>query len=206
MDGKDWRLIVPDLHSCVAVNCHSILHDSVWTLNTTIYSTREIDKSEIEIVGSEDYWQRTLGWTIRVAQKLETSGYDYSGVIKRLKARKKISGFLTDYAQAVLPEVVEAYKEVTGKPVNRLPYVSVGFSDIHLPPGKAGHRRAKTDVVDHSIIDVNPDTLKQGLDFVKIVVKHELIHYMLAQVNNPTHNREFQAVGKELGIPKKWLD
>lgn len=207
MDGKDWRLVVPNMNSPVAVNCHSILHDDVWTMNTTVYSTDDLDFSKFgRTFGSADHWQRTYDWTIEVADILQTSGYDYSDVIEKFKRRKVQSAFMTKTGHDLIPEVAEAYRAVTGNEINNLPYVSIGLSNIHLPPGKVGHHRGTTDVTDYSIIDVNPEALKRGKDYVKIVIKHELIHYMLSQANNPTHDETFVKIGKELGIPDKFLD
>lgn len=207
MDGKDWRLIVPNMNSPVAINCHSILHDDVWTLNTTIYSTNDLDFSKFEkTYGSPDHWQRTFIWTIRVAEVLQTSGYDYSDVIQRLKKRRLQSAIITRIGHKKIPEVAEAYKQVTGNEIKELKYVSFGISDINLPPGKVGHRRGKTDVTDYSIVDLHPQALSKGREYLMAVIKHELIHYMLAQANNPSHDKAFQKIGEELGIPKQYLD
>jgi len=206
MDGKNWRLVIPDKAGCVAVNCHSILHDDVWTLNTTIYSTREISKKDIKLYGHKDHWQRTLGWTIKVAKVLETDGYDYSDVIQNLMKRKKISWLTTKKAHQILPGVIEVYKKETGNTLDWLPYVSFGISDNQIPPGKIGTHRSKTDVVDYSIITMHPQSLMRGRKYYEIVIKHELLHYVLAQTNNPFHNEQFVRMGQKLNIPQRFLD
>lgn len=207
MDGKDWRLVVPEMNAPVAINCHSILHDSVWTLNTTIYSTRDLDFSKFDrTYGSPDHWQRTLGWTIEVADVLQTSGFDYSDVIEDLKERKQYSALVTKLAHEFLPEVIGAYKRVTGNEIKDVPYVSMGVSDINLPPGKVGHNTNKTDITDYGIIDIHPQAFSKDIEYLKSVIKHELLHFVLAQANNPSHNDQFVRIGRELGIPKKYLN
>lgn len=207
MDGKDWRLYVPDMNGAVVVNCHSILHDNVWTLTNTVHSTREVNETKLNLIGHEDHWQRTLAWTIRTAEVLATDGYGYEEPIEKLKKRKAISKKLTEYGRKVVPGVIEAYKKSTGNELrSNLRNFSIGLSKVPIMPGKVGRHIGHTDVADYSIMTVSPKALKQGVEFVKIVVKHELIHYVLNQTSNPTHNEEFMRVGRELGIPKKFLD
>ena len=207
MDGKDWRLYVPDMNGAGVVNCHSVLHDGVWTLTTTVHSTREVDRSKLNIIGSEDHWQRVFTWTIRTAEMLATDGYEYEEPIKRYKKRKKVSKELTDYGRAILPKAVESYKRVTGKDLkSNLREFSIGLSEAPLMPGKVGRHIGHTDVADYSIIVVHPHALEKGEEFTEIVVKHELLHYLLNQVSNPTHDEEFVQIGKDLGIPEKFLD
>jgi len=207
MDGKDWRFYVPDMNGASVVNCHSILHDNVWTLTTTVHSTTEINREKFNLIGHEDHWQRTLIWTIKTAEVLATSGYDYKEPIENLKRRKRISKKLTEYGYEVVPQVIEAYRKVTGKDLKaNLRDFSIGLSEAPLMPGKVGRHIGHTDIANYSIITVHPQALEVGEEFAEIVVKHELIHYLLNQVSNPTHNQEFVKIGLELGIPKKFLD
>jgi len=207
MDGKDWRLYVPDMNGATAVNCHSVLHDNVWTLTTTVHSTREVDESELNLIGHEDHWQRTLTWTIRTAEILATDGYEYEKPIKDLKKRKAISKQLTEYGKRVMPQVVEACRRATGKNIDpNFRGFSIGLSKMPLGPGKVGRHIGHTDIKEYSVITIHPEALKQGDEFVEIVVKHELIHYVLNYVSNPTHNNEFVRAGRELGIPRRFLD
>ncbi len=98
MDGKDWRYVIPDIcqrevpptdcSRVVVVNCHSLLHDGVWTLSTTTFSTGEVDTSGLTFIGaSNDPEKSALLWTLRVAEVLETAGYDYSKAKAELRAR-----------------------------------------------------------------------------------------------------------------------
>ena len=87
MDGKDWRLCIPDNGMVVSVNCHSLLHDNLWTLSTTIFSTQEIDVGDLVMVGHPDPDYRAVLWTLRVAEALETHGYNYEKVKAELRAR-----------------------------------------------------------------------------------------------------------------------
>lgn len=87
MDGKDWRMVIPDGIKDIAVNCHSLLHDNVWTLTTTVLSTTNIERSQLDIVGDFDIWKRSMIWAIGTAKELATSGYDYSKIIEDMESR-----------------------------------------------------------------------------------------------------------------------
>lgn len=73
-DGKDWRLVT---RSGVAINCHSLLHDDVWSLATTIYKTNDINLSKLKFISDSDPRRRALLWSLEVAKVLETDGYKY---------------------------------------------------------------------------------------------------------------------------------
>lgn len=54
-------------------------------------------------------------------------------------------------------------------------------SNINVSP-----TRLQTVIED--LLDMNPQALSRGREYLMAVIKHELIHYMLAQANNPTHD------------------
>lgn len=206
MDGRDWRLIVPAKNDPVSINCHSLLHDDVWTLSTTIFSTREINTENVEFVGHKDHWQRTLLWTQKVAEVLATDGYEYQDTIKKYRQKRKISNLLTLLTYKICPKVERAYERVTGETVSERPKISTGISKSQQKPGKVAHQHDTTDIRPYSIISIHPLALKKGIDYVETVIKHELIHYFLGQQSVEGHNKTFVEIGKELGIKEKYLD
>lgn len=87
MDGKDWRIVLTDFHPMVVVNCHSCINQNVWTLTTTVFNTREIDKNKLKPISDDDPNKRALLWSVEVAKILETHGYKYPDAIKAMKEK-----------------------------------------------------------------------------------------------------------------------
>lgn len=207
MDGKDWRLVVHSGVETVAVNCHSLLHDSVWTLNTTVYSTREIELSQLNFIGDEDHWSRTLQWTIEVARGLEQDGHDFSSVIEALEKRLRANQALTRIKDRMLGEVVGSYEDLYG-PIGTMYPLSVGFSNLRATGPSIGCHDKPSDIQPYSIISIKPHAAKDP-KYVRDVLKHELVHYVLQHhdfENEPSHGKHFQELAKELGLPEKYRD
>lgn len=204
MDGKDWRYIVPDRagqHVCV--NCHSILHDAVWTLSTTIFSTREI--SGVEPISSADHWQRTLMWAWATAQMLATHGYDYSDVISEYHRRIGALPELRKMARALMPELMEAHREVIGS-APALPSFTIGPSYVRLGPNTVGRHEPPTDERNYSVISVTPAALDEP-DYLAEIVKHEMLHYALGtECVRDSHGDDFNAMAEKLGLPVEYRD
>jgi len=206
MDGKDWRLAIPDNNSTTVVNCHSLLHDAVWTLSTTVYSTREINQNQLHPVGDKDHWIRTFLWTVAVAKSLQTHGFDYSGAISDLIMRMRSSDMLRRFGAMLLPHISAAYQQVTGRqPIAK--YVSYGFSKIRLKPGTVGKYDKPTDNFNYGIISVHPMTIKDP-KYVFEIVKHELIHHVLENVCCPEndHDATFKQIAEIVKLPAKYHD
>ena len=89
MDGRDWRLVLldPEGGFPVTVNCHSLLHDDLWTLTTTVFSTAQLDTTDLLFVGDPDQTRRAVRWTLAVVNALGVQGYEYSEVRSELRAR-----------------------------------------------------------------------------------------------------------------------
>lgn len=87
MDGKDWRIVLPDEAGAVSINCHSLLHDDQWTLVTSIYHTSEIELSKLRFLHHPTASTRALMWTLAVARGLATQGYGYTEVIEGFEQR-----------------------------------------------------------------------------------------------------------------------
>lgn len=89
MDGKDWRIILPEFNPVVVINCHSCLNQEVWTLNTTVFNSKEVDRSKLNIVTDDNPELCALMWSLEVAKILETSGYKYPDAVEAFKGRIK---------------------------------------------------------------------------------------------------------------------
>ena len=204
-DGKDWRYVIPDRAGPIVVNAHSLLHDGVWTLSTTVYSSRaSIDPSKLQLVRNADHWTRTLDWTIRTAEALQTQGYDYAEAIKGLRARRRVIPKLRQEMERQLPAVRRAYRKLEGKPW-KMPYISIGSSHIRQQPQSVGMHEAPTDLRPYSVITVSPDALDNE-SYLRAVVKHELIHAALdtTAAYETVHGERFQKYAQELKLEPKY--
>lgn len=205
MDGKDWRLVVPEPLGSVVVNCHSLLHDRVWTLTTTVFSTREIDPNELVLFGSEDHWERTLLWSYLVATALETHGYDYADAKEGFQSRLRANSFLRQVAQKIEPDLVRAFGRVFGYRLQVPPY-SIGFARWKVAPDHIASYDDPDKGVPYGIISVHPKA-SQDWGYVEEVVKHELIHHILTLVGQKReHGRAFQQMARLLQLPEKYRD
>lgn len=201
-DGKDWRLIMPGDEELIAVNCHSLLHDEVWTLSTTIYSTDDIDPTNLSYIGHSDHWTRTLLWTREVAKVLATDGYDYTEPIQDLDNRLAWIPRLQQIADELKGELFAAVKQATGglpQPV----ILSIGVSDVTVPVGSiASHTRLDEG---YSVITVTKKALEDA-ELLREVIKHEMIHWILNGHTKQDHGRTFQMVSDMVGLPKEYQD
>lgn len=199
MDGKDWRLCVPDDDGWVAVNCHSLLHDAVWTLSTTVYSSREIFGAKP--AGSDDHWHRTLMWTLAVAKALATDGFTYDDVIKNFIWRLSQIPELRRQAREILPGVIEAYQKVTGEGAPRLPGFSIGMSHVRLLPNTVSRHEPPDHNHSESIITVMPE-VASDVEYLRYVVMHEMIHYVLGDFcGSESHGDLFNDIAGKIGLP-----
>lgn len=210
-DGQDWRLVTQH-PTPVVINCHSLLHDGVWTLNTTIYSSREARRPQI-VVQSKDHWQRTMMWTGALARALMTSGYDHKKTLQNLAKtlqglarRRAVSAKLTAAGfHRVVPKIKKVYRELCGQEPVCLPF-SVGVSPIRVQPNHIALYEPPSDVMPYGIVTVKPRALKDDI-YLKHVVTHELIHHVLATSGDYTiHGDLFNAVAAAMGIPREFRD
>lgn len=203
MDGKDWRYMWPGTREAVVVNCHSLLHDHVWTLTTTVFSTRDIETAGIRGLGHRDHWTRTLLWTIETARVLQTDGYDYGSAIAEMESRLRRNRVLYRIVRKLFPQVSAACREVVGKPCDPPP-LSIGFGTTRLSATAVGRHEPPTDAVPYSIITVSPDATGP---YLVEVVKHELIHYLLGRHSMPgSHHDAFHEIAKRVGLPREYRD
>lgn len=205
MEGRNWRLLIPDVHSTTAVHCHSILHDGVWTLSTTIHSTRQIDTSKLTFLGHQDHWTRTILWTIAVAEALEGVGFDFTKPIQQYKNRLRNSRVLWKYVHQLWPEIHQALQSVC--PGVQLNPLSIGFGRCRVEPNHIGRYEHPTDEYPYGILTINPQAWKDQR-YLFEVIKHELIHHALGSIpgDRKPHGDVFQQMAKALGLPKKYRD
>ena len=141
MDGKDWRLLIP-WEAPVSVNCHSLLHNGVWTLSTTIFFTSEVDlRHTAPVISNDDVWVRSMMWSIEVAKVLQTDGYNYSEAIADMKERVAMSFGI---------------REALGYPEN----MTVLVNDWSLRAGDVAR-------VADSVLMVSPALVRLGSDAVR---------------------------------------
>jgi len=205
LGGKDWRLIIPDDRSYVSVNCHSLVHDGTWSLSTTIFSTRDIDETALSMVGGRDHWDRVLRWTIETARALQEPGINYSDVIADLTRRIDMQQSLQQLSEELRPALARAHEQVFDEEM-RWPRFSIGASKIPIGVGKIGVSIAPTDEHDYTIITVHPKAFQKP-DYLREVVRHELIHTVIDQdIQTSAHDDVFQAFAAAAGLPEKYRD
>lgn len=199
MDGKTWRLVLPQSGSPpTVVHCFSILHDGVWTLNTTVFSSRGIDVSDAPLTGHEDHWQRVFQWTVAVATVLQQDGYDYASVVAELQERARDSIGLADVARDVHARLSE-HVENPGTPV------SFGFTKVPLPATAVAAYSKPNEFRDYGTVSVDPAARKYPA-YVEQIVIHELIHRALEQCCEDPHCAEFQRLARLMGLHKDFRD
>ncbi len=203
MDGKNWRILVPDDKGFVVINCHSVLHDKVWTLSTTIYSTQEVDPKKVKVIKGKSHWDATLRWTLKTAKVLEKSGYDYGPAQEDIQKRLDAVSGLEKEAQQHLKDVTKAFRKVK-KTIPRLPPFSVGFSDVRVTPDSIAVHEPPTDLQCCSVITIDPCVMGQD-KYITQILRHELIHYLLEnECSDETHSQDFHDIADLIDLPIKY--
>lgn len=207
-DGKDWRYVIPDDRSFVCVNCHSLLHDHVWTLATTIFSSREIfdDKLKLKMVGHPDHWMRVYLWVRETILALTSNVYLYEKPLAEIGVRIRATLALNNFSGKILPSIVDAYEKVIGRRPD-LADMSIGFSKVRLNPGTIGRHEPPTDEANYSIISVSP-LATESRSYLRAVITHELIHYVLRSADHldSPHDDEFHAIADIVGLKPEHRD
>lgn len=205
-DGKDWRYVFPDPEGgAVVVNCHSLLHDDVWTLSTTVFSTDEIDLTKLKLAGNLDHWTRAMLWQMQTVKVLAVQGYDYDDALEEMVKRHKLSANLGELVAGLLPGIVKAFQNVMGKdPTPR--DLSLGVSEAVLLKNKIGEHEGPKDQLPYSIITVHPTAFADPA-YLEQVMKHELIHYVLhEECTRYAHGQEFQDIAGEVKLDIEYRD
>lgn len=196
-DGKDWRLIT---RSGVIINCHSILHDKVWSLATTIYKSKDADISKLKFYGDEDHWQRSMIWSYQVAKVLETSGFSYPQPKKDMKDRAKKVGQLYKLRDEIWPEIVTAARDLGIKIVSQ--QLTFAINEWSLTKGTIGMYSKPDENHKWGIIVVHPSAFDDH-KYLKSVMKHELIHAAL-QDKCDGHSEKFHKLADEVRLERKY--
>jgi len=155
--ARSWRYVIPDnTRSAVFVNCHSVICGDVWSLSTTVQSTRDIVKSSVNLLGSSDFWERVLVWCIETATAF---GMGNGPEVAEIKQRLADASRLRAFAEELKPVIDKAMRD-TFNESPRWRTISLGFSYIPLSPASIGVTTPPTDETDCTIISVHPKARK----------------------------------------------
>ena len=206
MDGKDWRLIPLTEERQVVVNCHSLLHDGVWTLTTTTFSTDEINTDKLEFIGHKDRWKRSMLWTIHLAEKLKLKEEDYETPITDMKRRL---GSIDKFHQIKIElafEIKELYRSLFKVDSNIPEEISIAINDWDLVENSIGGYRYPTEKTKGGMIVISP-AATDDLEYVTEIIKHELIHAAIIPTDTDGHNdRQFDVLAEAMNLPEKYRD
>lgn len=203
-DAKSWRFVIPQDNETSVVSCHTTMHDHVWDITTSVYSTRDVDTSRLQLIGHEDHWQRIYRWMTALALNFQNIGFNYGPTIRDLVWRSKMSTQLTRLCHSILPEIVAGYEKMTGQ-TTEPPAISVGIGSARVEPCHVGLYEKPTDVAPYAIMTMRKRAFEKGPEYVKYVLMHELIHHVLANAGvEAIHGKEFQELSAISGLPKQY--
>lgn len=204
MDGKDWRLVTTNTDSTVSINCHSILHDNVWSLSTTIFDTKEIKKGSLKSISDEDVWKRSIKWSIKTAEVLSTDGYNYDSVIADMKNRLKEVNKLQKIKDEIVKDIKNKFSR-NFREKRALPKeITIGISKWGVTSGKIATYYSPKGERKFGIIMVNPKALGDD-KYLKQIIMHELIHASFGQsCGRNAHHDNFNKLADMIGLEKKY--
>jgi hypothetical protein len=206
MAAKDWRYVVIDPPGILptVVNAHSVVHDDAWSLVTTLYSSAEIDESSLgEPIGHFDPWVRSMLWSVELAAKLSSDGYDFSSVIEDMKYRMMLCQRVWKRMKEVRITIENEFSDMFGREPDFPDYFLVVVADWDLPEGKiASYNYA--DKEPWGTLAISPRAFEKGIH--DAVIKHELCHAAVGENTDDPHGEEFQRLADWLGIPKEHQD
>jgi len=207
MDGKNWRLIIPlTADRFTVVNCHSLLHDGVWTLTTTTFSTNEVATDKLEFIGHKDHWKRSMLWTIDLAEKLKMKAEDYETPIADMKRRFGVIDKFHQIKRELAFEIKELYRNLFGTDSNIPEEVSMAINDWDLVKDAIGGFRYPTEKTKGGMIVISPSAI-DDLEYVTEIIKHELIHAAIIPTNADGHNnRQFDVLAEAMNLPEEYRD
>ena len=206
-DGKDWRILIPDADAATTVvNCHSLLHDGVWTLSTTVFDTQDIDKGRVSWISLQtwDPWLMSMALSLRTAQLLQNCGFRYEEAIKDMTRRVKLVGPARKLVEAARKQVAAAYRKIHGEEAPMEEEYTILINDWNLKPDTIGaFKHAKNGRV--AELTISPRAF-EDVDYLNTVIKHELVHDALSENNGRSHGKDFQQLAAAVGIPKEYRD
>lgn len=199
-DGKNWRYVCSSCERPVIINCHSLLHDNVWTLNTTIFDTTQIDLTKLKPISHDDVWKRSMLWVIETAKILQTNGFNYSEPLKDFSERLSAVDDLYGIEKKLELQIKETFKKLFHRE-SQMPKISIGINTWNLKRGKIAMYSAP------GIITISPKALKKK-DYLRWVLMHELIHCAFGDTceKENSHHKNFIQMATVLGLPKQFQD
>ncbi len=205
-DGKDWRYVCKTSRRPVVVNCHSLLHDNIWTLNTTIFDTTQINVDNLKPIGHEDVWKRSMLWTIETAKVLQTDDFNYSEPLNDFSSRMSAVDELYGMKQKLELEIKEVFKKIFHRQDKMPQKISIGINTWQIKPGRvAVYYNPKETGLSHGALTIHPKVLKNK-EYLRFVLMHELIHAVFDEPTKTSHHKNFQQLATVLGLPKKYQD
>jgi len=207
MDGKDWRLLLANTSPVTCVNCHSLLHDNVWTLSTTITDSNQIDVGELDFISHKDHWIRSMLWSIGAIEVLQTSHYRYEKPLENMRRRLELIKDLHHLQSELRDKINGQYKELFNGESSMPEYITMGINKWNLKMGKIGSFSPPHYTgLDWGIITIHPKALSD-MEYVMFVIMHELIHSAFGEnCEKKTHHRKFQLMAEKLGLPEAYRD
>lgn len=207
MDGISWRVIfkIDDSQHGV-INCQSLRHDNVWTLNTTAFSTDEIDRNALKFISNEDLWIRGALWLTETMTLFQNSGYDYSQAIEDMNTRINAATNLEQTKKDLIQLVSDAYYKLTQKQseLGSEP-ISIAVTKVELLPGQIS-RFLNSDSYNSSLLVIAPKIIGD-LEYTKWAMLHDLIHAANGEdCNDEAHTgKMFQSMAKATGLPQEFI-
>jgi len=232
-DGKDWRYVLPHSSPLVSVNCHSLLHDSVWTLATTVFDTKNsIDRSKLPTpITHEDAWTRSMLWALETSRVLAKQGFSYERAKKDMQHRMTLAESLRPTLRQAMSDVKLAlrlyFKDEPNHPRDQTTIVvadwgvatgSIGqwevfdkdtpFAALHVRPSAFNSEKSKQAPPRRT--KLRPGKV-QPYRYADYVVLHEVLHSalygdMAASQRNGGHDGKFKEMAKILGLPLRLAD
>jgi hypothetical protein len=209
-NGSAWRVLVPHEDAdrkAIVLDINSIEHDGVSTLGTQIYSTNDIDLSELNWITNGDHWTRSILWLIEEAKMLSENGEDLSKVINGYNLRLEIVSLMHAIRLELTVEMKEIYKAMTGIELT-LPNVTIALNDWNFTPKSVASLMYPSGCLKWAVVTVSPKAFKHGMEYVRYVIMHELIHLAVGEGDKDGHGHgaKFNMLAESMGLPKQFRD
>ncbi len=210
LDGNSWRILLPHEDSerkAIVVDINGIIHDGVHTLGNQIYSTNDVNLDEVNWISNDDHWTRSILWLIEEARILSIYGVDYSEVINKYKLRLEIVKLMHSIKLDLIVEMKELYKTMFGVELI-LPKVSMALNDWNFTPESVASIMYPSGYLKWAVITVAPKAFSRGMEYVRYVIMHELIHLAIGESDKSSHghNAKFNMLAEAMGLPKQFRD
>lgn len=202
-----WRYIFPNQLTIV---CEVDITCNGWYMSVFLEDiplpSKYFECIQIDLPDA-DHWTKV--WTL-VSQTLQMfdSLEDIQIALEEIEDIQNQNIDLFNYIDARMPQIVDAYVRIRGyKPFLRA--LSASYTDTLPPEGKiaAYERFGGVEGDCCGIIGICTRAIDRGSKYLRYVIDHELIHYLLnTQKGYDPHNQEFQLIASLLNIPLKYQD